>query len=344
MTETILTDGYGYGALRDEVALLLQEGKARAAAAVARETLLTYHAIGGAVSEYLLAHPAAYGEQTVARLAADVGLSNSILYEAVAFYRFRPIFHARGKLGWTHYRALLKLPTDAQREAAEAAAQEHRWSVRDLEAQIRSGAFEGSGLAATEVKAAHQLPALRGQFYTYKLVEAPQFQERSLRLDLGFGTQLAWPIPDAERFRGGQFLNATRQGPEKYRFAEAVERTAAFYTYVARVLRVIDGDTVWLDIDCGFRVWARQKVRLRGIDTPEIKTAEGVRARDFVAEALESVPFVVVTTTKPDKYDRYLADLFYLPEAEKAEEALAKGRFLNRELVEQGLAERVRKG
>ncbi len=337
MTQAILADEYP--ALKTEVTRLLREGKARAAAAVERETLRTYHAIGGVVSEYLLSHPATYGEQTLVRLAADVGLSNSILYEAVAFYRFRPIFHARGKLGWTHYRALLKLPEDAQRQAAEAAAQEHRWSVRELEAQIRSGAFADAKSRVPGSGPALQLPALRGQFYTYKLVEA-----RGLRLDLGFGTQLAWPIPDADGLRAGQFLKATREGPEVYRFAEAAERTAAFYTYVARVLRVIDGDTVWLDIDCGFRVWARQKVRLRGIDTPELETPEGVRARDFVAEALKGVPFVVVTTTKPDKYDRYLADLFYLPGGEAAEEVLEKGLFLNRQLVEEGLAERVRKG
>ncbi len=55
---------------------------------------------------------------------------------------------------------------------------------------------------------------------------------------------------------------------------------------------LIDGDTVWLDIDCGFRVWTRQKVRLRGIDAPELPTAEGQRAKDFVVRALSELPFV----------------------------------------------------
>ena len=339
MTETILTDRYPV--LRDEVALLLQEGKARAVAAVERETLRTYHAIGGAVSEYLLARPAAYGEQTVTRLAADVGLGKATLYQAVAFYRFRPKLYTRRKLVWSHYRAILRLRTDQERQAGERAASKHGWSVRELEGTdpvrgfrwIRS--LRARGQACSTATAA----ALRGQFYTYRLVEAG---ETGLRLDLGFGIQVAWPLPEAENYHAGQFLKATREGPEAYRFAEAAGRTAAFYTYVAQVLNVIDGDTVWLDIDCGFRVWTRQKVRLRGIDTPELKTPEGVRARDFVVDALEGLPLVVVTTTRPDKYGRYLADLFYLSGGETADVVLDKGRFLNRQLVEVGLAERVR--
>ena len=85
---------------------------------------------------------------------------------------------------------------------------------------------------------------------------------------------------------------------------------------------------MWVDIDCGFGIWTRQKLRLRGIDAPEMDTAEGREARDFVVRALGKGRRlraegerkgrgsrwwdVVVTTTKPDKYDRYLADVFYV--------------------------------
>ena len=114
----------------------------------------------------------------------------------------------------------------------------------------------------------------------------------------------------------------------------------AFYSYRAYVERVIDGDTIWLDVDCGFQVWSRQKVRLRGIDTPELRTREGQEARAFVASALSANTSVAVTTTKPDKYDRYLADLFYLPGKGVAEDALRNGRFLNGELLRKGHAKR----
>ncbi len=69
-------------------------------------------------------------------------------------------------------------------------------------------------------------------------------------------------------------------------------------------------------------------------------SAQWVSGEGFCgAQALDGLPFVAVTTTKLDKYDRYLADLFYLPEAAQAEAAQAE-TFLNRALLEAGLAER----
>ena len=41
------------------------------------------------------------------------------------------------------------------------------------------------------------------------------------------------------------------------------------YEYRAKVLRIIDGDTLKLEIDLGLKTSTKQKVRLAGIDTPE---------------------------------------------------------------------------
>jgi micrococcal nuclease len=47
------------------------------------------------------------------------------------------------------------------------------------------------------------------------------------------------------------------------------------FTYQATVLRIIDGDTVDVDIDLGFSVWLKkQRVRMMGIDTPESRTRD----------------------------------------------------------------------
>ena len=54
-----------------------------------------------------------------------------------------------------------------------------------------------------------------------------------------------------------------------------------------------------------------QKLRLRGLDCPEMSTREGKAAKGFVETLFsESVGDLVINTTKPDKYDRYLADVF----------------------------------
>ena len=49
------------------------------------------------------------------------------------------------------------------------------------------------------------------------------------------------------------------------------------YEYKCKVLRVVDGDTVDVDIDLGFGVWLhKERVRIMGIDTPESRTSDKV--------------------------------------------------------------------
>ena len=61
------------------------------------------------------------------------------------------------------------------------------------------------------------------------------------------------------------------------------------YEYNCKVVRIIDGDTVDVDIDLGFDVWlTKQRIRLFGVDTPESRTRDmvekkfGIMAKNFV--------------------------------------------------------------
>jgi len=100
----------------------------------------------------------------------------------------------------------------------------------------------------------------------------------------------------------------------------------------------VDGDTLLVKIDLGFDTRVRQYLRLRGIDAFEISTAKGVRAREFAKRALANVEYVIITSSRSDKYDRYLADVFY--GEDKSTESAAQ-KFLNNELLEKDLAVRV---
>lgn len=66
------------------------------------------------------------------------------------------------------------------------------------------------------------------------------------------------------------------------------------YRYDARVREVYDGDTIYVDIDLGLRVWQHGVgLRLFGVDTPELRGESkdaGYAARDFVCAALARVP------------------------------------------------------
>lgn len=65
------------------------------------------------------------------------------------------------------------------------------------------------------------------------------------------------------------------------------------YEYNCTIVRVVDGDTVDIDIDLGFGLWVRgERVRIHGIDTPESRTRDkiekkfGLAAKKFVQEIL----------------------------------------------------------
>jgi len=84
------------------------------------------------------------------------------------------------------------------------------------------------------------------------------------------------------------------------------------YVYDAVVIRVVDGDTLVLDIDLGLRVWSRgQHVRLLGIDMPERATTLGILAKSQLSD-LVYARNVLVRTRKDDgdKYGRLLGTIW----------------------------------
>lgn len=89
------------------------------------------------------------------------------------------------------------------------------------------------------------------------------------------------------------------------------------WTYRAHVYRVVDGDTYDVAVDLGFNVYHKIRLRLRGVDTPEIygknASEEGKTSSTFAKELLENKD-VTITTYKlmPSTYNRYEADVFIM--------------------------------
>jgi len=117
-----------------------------------------------------------------------------------------------------------------------------------------------------------------------------------------------------------------------------IRPTSPVHNYAATVERVIDGDTLAVKIDLGFNTWWAEKIRLRGIDAPELKTGAGVAAKAFVESELAGVGLVVIKTYKTDVYARYVGDVFYDALREDKDEIFAEGKFLNQELLNAGMA------
>lgn len=77
---------------------------------------------------------------------------------------------------------------------------------------------------------------------------------------------------------------------------------APAYVYAATVLRIIDGDTLAVDIDLGVSVHFRTSIRLLGIDAPERFTETGPAATAYLTELAPAGTPVVLRTVKVDKY------------------------------------------
>ena len=91
------------------------------------------------------------------------------------------------------------------------------------------------------------------------------------------------------------------------------------YEYKCKVVRVVDGDTVDVDIDLGFGVWLhKERVRIIGMDTPESRTRDkeekkfGLMAKEFVKKFVKG-DSIILRTKKYDakgKFGRILGDFF----------------------------------
>tara|TARA_R110000765_G_scaffold37676_3_gene83291 strand:+ start:1173 stop:1580 length:408 start_codon:yes stop_codon:yes gene_type:complete len=104
------------------------------------------------------------------------------------------------------------------------------------------------------------------------------------------------------------------------------------YEYNCKIVRVIDGDSIIIDIDLGFSHFIHnESIRLYGIDTPECRTRDaeektaGLLAKKFVEEALHVGGTYTLTTKEKGKFGRYLGTI-YLTEETSINAALVKER------------------
>jgi len=92
------------------------------------------------------------------------------------------------------------------------------------------------------------------------------------------------------------------------------------YNYRAKLVKVVDGDTIDALIDVGFDIWFKKRIRYKGIDTWESRTRDleekkkGLAAKARNKELLESVSkksgYFIIKSYGTGKYGRVLADIY----------------------------------
>jgi len=88
-------------------------------------------------------------------------------------------------------------------------------------------------------------------------------------------------------------------------------RGIMFEYRIKQVTKVVDGDTIDVDIDLGFNISYSQRLRLAGIDTPESRTLDrlekslGIESKEYLKLKFKESKDIVVKTEKPDSTEKY---------------------------------------
>lgn len=109
------------------------------------------------------------------------------------------------------------------------------------------------------------------------------------------------------------------------------------YTYKAKLIRIVEGDTVDAVIDLGFGVFMKQRIRLYGINTPDIRSNNleekeaGLDSKQRLTELLTREFIVKTIMNKRGKFGRILGIVYI-------EDENSNRINLNDKLVEEGHA------
>lgn len=123
-------------------------------------------------------------------------------------------------------------------------------------------------------------------------------------------------------------------GQEEIRDTNLKRPNDPAYLYEANVHSVVDGDTLVLNLDLGFQVSRRQRIRLALINTSPLTTKKGALAKQFLTEQVLAHPYMVVKTNRIDIYGRYIAHIFVSARKTSIRTCFEKGLYLNDLLIE----------
>lgn len=278
---------------------------------------------------------ARYGETLLQNLSDDLsrrlgsGFSVENLRKMRRVYLESPIQPTSAELTWSQQVELLPVRQEKLRDQLEKRALREGLTSREIRALVRAEARRADrreNLSAPAVRT--PLAPIKGKSGIYRIVSA----KGKLQWDRGFSSFRELSTREARKFNAGDFVRMNGRLLQK----AAGAKSADLYTYEVELDRVIDADTFWMKVWTAAPDWRREKLRLRGIDAPELSTQEGIEAKRFVEGLFKKAEAVTVTTTKPDKYHRYLSDVYLLmPDGEEI--------FLNNRLLETSRARRTDK-
>ncbi len=334
-----------YTLLLNRVKKTLIEGQQK----IEEERVRIYWETGRHIYRHILKYSdrADYGTEVYKRLEKDLSVDLSVLQRCVQFVKAYPrLPNSAGQrnFSWSHYVKLITVSDNKKRLSLEKAVIEKHWSADELALRIKNEESETNARSThNEVRSTIEKPLtpLRGELFTYQIIKRPIVgtTESELLLDLGFGIFRQLEARQLVTFKDGDIVQSTPK-EDAYKFSKTDLTAKALYTYAAYVEKVIDADTLKVRLDLGFDTWVRQTLRLRDLDAAELGTSLGDKAKVFVQSYIKEADRIVIRSSRSDKYDRYLADIF-IPTANNEAQSANDEIYLNNLLLEQGYAVRM---
>jgi endonuclease YncB( thermonuclease family) len=247
------------------------------------------------------------------------GFSRRNLAYMRLFHRSYKLAEVHYELTWGHYQRLLGVADERKRRDLERQALAEHLTERQLR-----------DLTRRRPPRAPKRP--EGRLDTHATVRKTDLRgRRHVHFDLGFGVYVDDLFDNYPQARRHPVFHIPANGKN-------VEpgKPGDLYLYRATPERVVDADTIVLQVHLGFGIIKRDRFRLRSVNMPELSETAGKRLSTWIRKRLHDCDPLVVRTHGNDRYARYLADILYLPGERDAEKVLKNGRHLNAELLRLG--------
>ena len=344
MTKNQIVTLKNYDQLLANVRNQIEDTKNNIANVVTRQKVMMAWQIGKLISEHLSKNlQKDYSDFLFKKLEDDVGLNKTVLYKMHAFHKSYPkLPKDDNKLNWSHYRVLSGVKESDERKYLEDLTKEKSWDSHTLQSEVKKSKISqirAESKARQETAKPKALLPKRGQLFLYSLVKVEKVKKTCI--DCGFGIFRA---VDEVQFQGlknhGQIVETVKKN-KNYALKKSTVTPRKLNAYKAYVRRVVDGDTLHVVLDLGFEIYREEKIRLRGINAPEIASAQGKKSLSALKHILKNAPFVILKSTATDVYGRYVGDVFLADSKTESnpQEVADKGIYLNQLLLDKKLVE-----
>ena len=338
-----------YVKILSEIQTHIKKAQSEIVETVTREKVVMAWQIGKVIEQHLSKNTRAeYGERLIAKLEQDILVSKTVLYKMRSFYKSYPkLPKDDSRLNWSHYRVLAGIKKSGERKYLEELTKQNSWDSDELQQEATKLKNVESNIAKIRAKKAakplatnlKRLSPLRGKLFSYSLVKLEISDETFI--DCGF--KIFHKLEESLPAKDAQIVDVAKKN-ENYSLKKSQLTPRKINIYKAHLTRVVDGDTLHVVLDLGFKIFHEEILRLRGINAAEMASAEGKKSAQALTKILQGLPFLIIKTSKVDIYGRYVCDVFLPPKGEAEidpQEVADVGVYLNQLLLDEGLAVRM---